>query len=217
MHVPRTSSAPRSSRAVSLPDDTVPNRRANVQGAAPERTHRGDPAPGSGRADGPQTGGRGRCPARCPPQTAPKRECPRPKTPMNRGETVYAEEPHPFHFDDPIPYVSVPQGKRGRLAAVPLVHEALAARPRIHRRRRLRDVVDAQREQVDPHGRAESEPGNPSPCTRYATPSRLGSGAPEPTWRTSRTCTDTPTRPQRGSTRRRRSPSSAMRSGGCVP
>ena len=46
---------------------------------------------------------------------------------MNRGETVYAEEPHPFHFDDPIPYVSVPQGKRGRLAAVPLVHEALAA------------------------------------------------------------------------------------------
>ena len=28
---------------------------------------------------------------------------------------------------DPIPYVSVPRGKRGRLAAVPLVDEAVAA------------------------------------------------------------------------------------------
>ena len=31
-----------------------------------------------------------------------------------------------FHLEEPIPYVSVPRGKRGRLAAVPLVDEALA-------------------------------------------------------------------------------------------
>ena len=32
-----------------------------------------------------------------------------------------------FRLDDPIPYVAVPRGKRGRLAAVPLVAEGLAA------------------------------------------------------------------------------------------
>ena len=32
-----------------------------------------------------------------------------------------------FHLQDPIPYVSVPRGKRGRLAAVPLVDEAVTA------------------------------------------------------------------------------------------
>ena len=32
-----------------------------------------------------------------------------------------------FHLQEPIPYVSVPRGKRGRLAAVPLVDEAVAA------------------------------------------------------------------------------------------
>ena len=30
-----------------------------------------------------------------------------------------------FHLEEPIPYVSVPRGKRGRLAAVPLVDEAV--------------------------------------------------------------------------------------------
>lgn len=32
-----------------------------------------------------------------------------------------------FHLHDPIPYVTVPRGKRGRLAAVPLVDEAVTA------------------------------------------------------------------------------------------
>ena len=32
-----------------------------------------------------------------------------------------------FHLDEPIPYVDVPRGKGGRLAAVPLVDEAVAA------------------------------------------------------------------------------------------
>ena len=32
-----------------------------------------------------------------------------------------------FHLDDPIPYVAVPRGKGGRLAAVPLVEAALSA------------------------------------------------------------------------------------------
>ncbi len=35
--------------------------------------------------------------------------------------------PEDFHLHDPIPYVSVPRGKRGRLAAVPLVDEAVTA------------------------------------------------------------------------------------------
>ena len=35
--------------------------------------------------------------------------------------------PTDFHLDEPILYVSAPRGKRGRLAAVPLVDEVLAA------------------------------------------------------------------------------------------
>ena len=35
--------------------------------------------------------------------------------------------PADFHLSDPVPYVSVPRGKGGRLAAIPLVDDALAA------------------------------------------------------------------------------------------
>ena len=76
--------------------DVEPTRtgsHANVQGG--RRTRRGAPAPGSGRAGGPNTSGRARYPARCPPQGAPKRECPRAKTPMSRRKSTLRTRPAP--------------------------------------------------------------------------------------------------------------------------
>ena len=43
--------------------------------------------------------------------------------PSQMGRLTLAD----FHLQEPIPYVSVPRGKRARLAAVPLVDEAVAA------------------------------------------------------------------------------------------
>ena len=46
-----------------------------------------------------------------------------------------------FRLDEPIPYVAVPRGKSGRLAAVPLVPENVRRRPRLPRRRGLRPLA----------------------------------------------------------------------------
>jgi len=49
-----------------------------------------------------------------------------------------------FRLDEPIPYVAVPRGKGGRIAAVPLVPEGVAAR--LPRRRGIRAVAPQQRQ-----------------------------------------------------------------------
>lgn len=131
--------------------------------------------------------------------------------PSQMGRLTLAD----FHLQDPIPYVSVPRGKRGRLAAVPLVDEAVAA---------ARAFIASEA-----FGAWSTPSANKAICTAarkaglepftvyqirhsFATWLRHA-GA---TSRTSRTCTGTPTRQRRGSTRRPRSPSSATPSGACV-
>ena len=84
--VPKTSSSPRSSQRLLPSHDTVPKRRANVQGGARRRGQRA-----SGHRDQVGLAARnervGALSGRCPPQGAPKRDRPRAKTPMNRRKS----------------------------------------------------------------------------------------------------------------------------------
>ena len=101
-----------------------------------------------------------------------------------------------FRLDEPIPYVAVPRGKGGRIAAVPLVPEGAAA---------ARAFLDAQAFGPWPRSsvnralaRAAGRAGRPVFTTyqiRHSSPP--DSGAPAPTWPTSRTSMDThgPRRP----------------------
>ena len=58
-----------------------------------------------------------------------------------------------FRFDDAIPFVAVPRGKGGRLAAIPLIEEGLQARARLRVAGRLRTLVLPEREKgVGPGG-----------------------------------------------------------------
>ena len=96
-----------------------------------------------------------------------------------------------FRLDEPIPYVAVPRGKGGRIAALPLVPEGGAA---------ARAFLDA--EAFGPWPRSSvnralppppAAPAGPcSPPTRSATRSPPVSVGPGPTWPTSRTCMDIP-------------------------
>ena len=94
--------------------------------------------------------------------------------PSQTGRLTRAE----VHLQDPIPYVSVSRGKRGRLAAMPLVDEAVAA-AHLHRERGVRRLVHAEREQGDPHGGPEGGPRtvhrvSDSPLVRDRAPARAG-------------------------------------------
>ena len=53
-----------------------------------------------------------------------------------------------FRLDGPIPYVVVPRGKFGRLAAVPLVEEGLAAAVDFIERRAWGPLVVPERQQA---------------------------------------------------------------------
>ena len=96
-----------------------------------------------------------------------------------------------FRLDEPIPYVAVPRGKGGRIAAVPLVPEGAAA---------ARAFLDAKAfgpwpaaASTAPSPAPQGAPDGPrSPPTRSATRSRRGCAGPGPTSPTSRICMDTP-------------------------
>ena len=103
-HVPRTSSSRRPSQRHLLSQGTVPNRRANVQGApeggGPKRPGVGDQA-GLAALAGcpgcPKTGGG----ESCPPVRRPKRERPRAQMPMNRGRNALRRRAAPLSFPTP--------------------------------------------------------------------------------------------------------------------
>ena len=69
-----------------------------------------------------------------------------------------------FRLDEPIPYVAVPRGKGGRLAAVPLVPEAIAAPRRLPRCQRLGPWP---RSSVNPALAAAARRAGRSPFTTY--------------------------------------------------
>ena len=120
-----------------------------------------------------------------------------------------------FHLQEPIPYVSVPRGKRGRLAAVPLVDEAVAAGRAFIAREAFGPWSTPSANKAI---RTAARKAKLEPFTVYQIRHSFA------TWlrHAGADLADIQdlyghrTRRRRGSTRPRRSPSSAMRSSGCV-
>ena len=120
-----------------------------------------------------------------------------------------------LHLADTVPYVSVPRGNGGRLAAIPLVDDALPA---------VQDFLA-----LDAFGPWSTQSANkaiqaaarqawrpPSPSIRSVTPSRHASATPAWTLPIFRTSTDTPTLPPRASTPHQPLPSTVTRSNACA-
>ena len=104
-------------------------------------------------------------------------------------------QPDDFRLADPTPFVVVPRGKGGRLAAIPLVGEGLdAARDFMAGGAYGRWSCPSANKALE---RAARKAGQRSPCIRFAMPLLWDFGGRDRMWPTFRICTGTriPRRP----------------------